>query len=301
MLYLDDIQHTHPELLQKFISLCDGQRRVEGVWKGRTRTYDMRGKKFCVVMAGNPYTESGETFRIPDMLANRADIYNLGDVLHGKDQLFALSYLENSLTSNQALAALATREQQDVYKLVRMAQGEQIATTELSHDYSALELADITNVLRHLLRCQRVLLAVNQQYIESAAQDDKFRTEPPFKLQGSYRNMNKLAEKLVPAMTDDEVDALIDDHYMGEAQTLTSEAEQNLLKLAQMRGRLGEAEAARWREICDEFVRQRRMGGGDDDPVTRVTGTLSGLAAELAGIRASIDAALASARRTPPK
>ena len=31
MLYLDDIQHTHPELLQKFISLCDAQRRIEGI------------------------------------------------------------------------------------------------------------------------------------------------------------------------------------------------------------------------------------------------------------------------------
>lgn len=81
MLYVDDIQHTHPEFLQKFISLCDGTRRIEGVWKGKTRTYDMRGKKFCVVMAGNPYTESGELFKIPDMLANRADIYNLGEVL----------------------------------------------------------------------------------------------------------------------------------------------------------------------------------------------------------------------------
>ena len=48
MLYLDDIQHTSPELLQKFISLCDGQRRIEGVWKGRTRTYDLRGKRFAV-------------------------------------------------------------------------------------------------------------------------------------------------------------------------------------------------------------------------------------------------------------
>lgn len=44
MLYVDDIQHTHPEFLQKFISLCDGTRRIEGVWKGKTRTYDMRGK-----------------------------------------------------------------------------------------------------------------------------------------------------------------------------------------------------------------------------------------------------------------
>jgi len=64
MLYLDDIQHTHPEFLQKYISLCDGTRRIEGVWRGETKTYDMRGKKFCVVMAGNPYTESGEVFKV---------------------------------------------------------------------------------------------------------------------------------------------------------------------------------------------------------------------------------------------
>ena len=63
---------------------------IEGVWRGRTRTYDLRGKKFCVVMAGNPYTESGEKFTIPDMLANRADTYNLGDILGGKEEQFAL-------------------------------------------------------------------------------------------------------------------------------------------------------------------------------------------------------------------
>ena len=85
LLYLDDIQHTSPELLQKFISLCDAQRRMEGVWDGRTRTYDLRGKRFAVCMAGNPYTESGQRFRIPDMLANRADVWNLGDVLSGRE------------------------------------------------------------------------------------------------------------------------------------------------------------------------------------------------------------------------
>ncbi len=286
MLYLDDIQHTHPELLQKFISLCDAQRRIEGVWKGRTRTYDMRGKKFCVVMAGNPYTESGDKFQIPDMLSNRADVYNLGDILHGKDELFALSYIENALTSNQVLAPLATREQADVYKLIRMAQGEQIPTTELAHGYSAVELQEVLAVLRHMFRCQQVLLSVNQQYIISAAQDDAFRTEPPFKLQGSYRNMNKLAEKVVSAMTEDEVASLIDDHYLGEAQTLTTEAEQNLLKLAELRGRMTDEQRARWDEIKGEFRRQKRMGGAEDDPVVRVTGTLSGLGEQLEGIRA---------------
>ena len=81
MIYVDDIQHCNPEFLQKFISLCDAQRKIEGIYKGRSKTYDFRGKKVCVVMAGNPYTESGDKFQIPDMLANRADIYNLGDIL----------------------------------------------------------------------------------------------------------------------------------------------------------------------------------------------------------------------------
>jgi len=92
MLYLDDIQHTHPEFLQKFISLSDGTRRVDGIWNGKTKTYDMRGKRFCIIMAGNPYTESGEVFQIPDMLANRADIYNLGDMLGDHEEAFSLSY-----------------------------------------------------------------------------------------------------------------------------------------------------------------------------------------------------------------
>jgi hypothetical protein len=81
MIYVDDIQHCNPEFLQKFISLCDATRRIEGVFGGRTRTYDLRGRKVAVVMAGNPYTESGEKFQIPDMLASRADTYNLGDVI----------------------------------------------------------------------------------------------------------------------------------------------------------------------------------------------------------------------------
>ncbi|MCP4444240.1 MAG: AAA domain-containing protein [Myxococcales bacterium] len=285
MLYLDDIQHTNPELLQKFISLCDAQRRIEGVWKGKTQTYDMRGKRFCVVMAGNPYTESGESFQIPDMLSNRADVYNLGDILEGQGDTFALSYIENSLTSNTTLAPLAAREQTDVYKLVRMARGEQIATSELDHGYSSSELDEILAVLRHISTCQDVLLKVNQGYILSAAQDDKFRTEPPFKLQGSYRNMNKLAEKVVSAMTPEEVKSLIADHYLGEAQTLTTEAEQNLLKLGEIMGTLDESQSSRWETIKREYQRIKSTGGGDDDPVTRVTGTLTGLTQQLQGIR----------------
>ncbi len=291
MLYLDDVQHLDPEFLQKFISLCDGQRRIEGVWRGRTRTYDLRGKKFCVVMAGNPYTETGAKFVIPDMLANRADTYNLGDILDGKDDVFALSYIENALTSNPVLAPLSTRSQGDVYKLIRMSRGEEVPTTDLKHGYSAVEIGEITAVLQRLSQIQSVVLKVNQQYIVSAATDDDFRTEPPFKLQGSYRNMNKMAEKVMAAMTPAEVESLIDDHYQGESQTLTSGAENNLLKLAELRGRLRPEQRARWDEVRRSFKRIQTMGGDADDPVARVTGTLGGLGEELGAIRAALTGA----------
>ncbi|MDP3500226.1 MAG: DNA repair ATPase [Myxococcales bacterium] len=294
MLYLDDIQHTNPELLQKFISLCDAQRKIEGVWNGVTRTYDLRGKRFCVVMAGNPYTESGEVFKIPDMLANRADTYNLGDILSGKDDLFALSYLENALTANTVTAPLTTRPPADIPRLLKMAQGQSVATTELEHGYSGAELNEIIEVLKRLFFAQRVLLRVNQQYIASASQDDRFRTEPPFKLQGSYRNMNKLAEKIVAVMTDPELETLIDSHYAGESQTLTTSAEQNLLKLAELRGRQTADQKARWDEIKRGFKRVQTQGGKDDDPVVRVTGTLAALGEELSRIR---EAAAEVARR----
>jgi hypothetical protein len=284
MLYLDDIQHTSSELLQKFISLCDAQRKIEGVWKGRPRTYDLRGKKFCVVMAGNPYTETGARFQIPDMLANRADTYNLGDILGGAEQLFAESYVENALTSNSALAPLATREPADVGKLVRMARGEEVALTDLAHGYSAAEVDEVVSVLKRLSKVQRLLLDVNKQYIASASQSDAFRTEPPFKLQGSYRNMNKLAEKVVAAMNDDELERLVDDHYASESQTLTTGAEQNLLKLAELRGRMTDAQKARWKDIKDSYARTQRAGGKSDDPASRVTGAISGLDERLSRI-----------------
>ncbi|MFT4705709.1 MAG: MoxR-like ATPase, partial [Bradymonadia bacterium] len=277
MLYVDDIQHTNPEFLQKFISLCDATRRIEGVWEGRTRTYDMRGKKFCVVMAGNPYTESGDRFEIPDMLANRADIYNLGDVLTGRDDVFASSYIENALTSSGVLAPIAARGLDDIYTLMKVAEGHEEAANELQHALSAVEVDEAVRVIRHAMQAREVLLRVNAEYIRSAAQADDYRMEPPFKLQGSYRNMNKIVEKIVPAMNPVELQALIDDHYVGEAQTLTVGAEQNLLKLAELRDRSSDVQAKRWADIKREYTRRKQLIGDDDDPVARVTSVLSGL------------------------
>jgi len=274
MLYLDDIQHTNPEFLQKFIALADGTRRIEGVWNGEPKSHDLRGKRFAIVMAGNPYTESGDVFKIPDMLANRADIHNLGDVLAGREALFALSYIENSLTANPVLLPLASREPKDVQLLVRLAEGQEVASSEFSHGYSGVELEELKALLQRLFRARDLLLKVNQAYIESAAQHDAYRTEPPFKLQGSYRNMTKLAARITPLMRDDEIDALLRDHYRGEAQTLTTGAEENLLRLAQLLGTPTPEEAERWQAICGEFVRRRKLGGDEADGSTRIASTL---------------------------
>ena len=277
MLYIDDIQHTNPEFLQKFISLCDGSRRIEGVWQNKTKTYDLRGKKFCVIMAGNPYTESGEVFKIPDMLANRADIYNLGEVLGGMDEVFASSYIENCLTSNNVLSPLALRKLSDLYHLIDHAQGKPLNTNELSYAYSQAEIGEIVAVLKHLLKIREVVFKVNQQYIISAAQSDKYRTEPPFKLQGSYRNMNKLAEKISAVMNDQEINQVIEDHYLGEAQLLTTGAEENLLKLAEIRGVLSDEQKTRWHQIKQDFMRNKALGGDDGDTGSRIVTQLADL------------------------
>lgn len=289
LLYVDDIQHTHPEFLQKFISLCDAQRKIEGVWRGETKTYDLRGKRFCVCMAGNPYTESGEQFKIPDMLANRADVYNLGEVLSGKDDLFDLSYIENSLTSNPITAPLLTRDPGDIPRLLA---GK---TDDLSYPYSAVELGEIVAVLQRLSKVQKLLARVNREYVRSAAQQHAYRTEPPFRLQGSYRNMNKLAEKIVAAMNDDELERLIDDHYAGEAQTLTTGAEENLLKLAEIRGRMTPAQRQRWEEIKTTFQRQLRVGGTESDPAARALAELSVLSDRVTEVARAISSAVAPA------
>jgi len=61
-------------------------------------------------------------------------------------------------------------------------------------------------------------------------------------------------------MNDAELDALIDDHYRAEAQTLASAAEANLLKLAELRGTLTPAQAARWEDVKAACARSAPTG-----------------------------------------
>jgi len=285
MIYVDDIQHTNPEFLQKFISLCDAQRRIEGVYRGRARTYDLRGKRACVVMAGNPYTESGKRFRIPDMLANRADTYNIGDIVGDNYDQFVLSYVENCLTSNPVLETLSRRSQRDAFTVLRIAETGQREGLDFEGNYTAEEIQEYVATMKKLLVVRDVVLKVNREYIRSAGQADEYRTEPPFLLQGSYRNMNRIAERVLPVMNDAELWTLIYSTYEQDAQMLTSGAESNLLKFRELTGRLDEEQARRWDQIKKTFSRNLLLGGESDDKITKIVRQMNAFTAGLDSIK----------------
>lgn len=133
-------------------------------------------------------------------------------------------------------------------------------TLEATH--TPEEINEYVAVLQKLLTLRSEVARVNEEYIRSAAQANDYRTEPPFKLQGSYRNMSKLAEKVLPILNEAEIQALLATHYTSEAQTLTSGTEANLLKLREILGWLTPAEATRWEDIKATFRRNLRTSSG---------------------------------------
>ena len=293
MIYLDDIQHSNPELLQKFISLCDGQRKIEGVYKGQPKTYDLRGRKVVVCMAGNPYTETGDKFQIPDMLANRADTYNLGDIVGDTDYAFNTSYIENSLTSNPILSKLNSRSQQDIYGLLRIAETDSRDGIELEGNYSAQEMEELIKVFKKMIVVRDIISKVNAEYIRSAAIAEEYRTEPSFKMQGSYRNMNKIAEKVLPVMNDDELQTLILSHYENESQTLTDGAEFNMLRFREMFGVVTGVEVERLISIRKTFAKNLLFKEMDaDDPMSQVIVQMGQFTEGLDKIRDSISSGM---------
>ena len=294
MLYLDDIQHMNPEFLQKFISLCDATRKIEGVRKGVTRTYDLRGRRVAVVMAGNPYTETGERFEVPDMLANRADVYNLGEIIGNSAEAFEMSYLENCLTSNPTLSPLTTCPPADARAIIQAAAIDSLENISLESNLSSDQVREMYEVTRKLLKVRDIILRVNRSYIRSAAQADAYRTEPPFKLQGSYRNMNRIAEKVASVMNDAELQSLIVSTYQQDAQTLTTDNEANVLKFKELMGILSPEEKERWEAIKYAFVDSIRMAGLDsDDQAGQLMRQLASMRDGLESIRQVISKAIA--------
>lgn len=285
MLYLDDIQHCSSEFLQKFISLADGQRKMDGIFEGESKTYDLRGKRFCIIMAGNPYTETGEKFQIPDMLANRADTYNLGDVIGNTENLFKLSLLENAIAENSYLQRLSSKSLDDFYKLIQHIETRSEEALDLEGNFSTQELEEFVAVIKKAMMVRDIVLKVNQNYILSASMDNAYRVEPAFKLQGSYRDMNKMISKIVPLMNEVEIDELILTHYENESQTLTSDTEANLLKLKEITGKLNLEEKERWETIKEIFTKQNKLGvAGKDNQVGQILNQLMDFNHNLEGI-----------------
>lgn len=274
LVVVDDIQHTSPEFLQKFIPLCDATRRIEGVVDGVARTFSLSGKRFVIAMAGNPYTSSGEMFRIPDMLANRSDVHNLGEMAASAADAFAQSYIENACGVNEVLAPVLGRSRRDVERLLGAATGAPLRSDELEHTYAASELTRITATLGHLVRVRSTLLLVNAAYIRSATMDDAMRGEPAFLLQGSYRNMARIAQRVLPAMTAAEVDGLVADHYQIESQTLAAAAGWNLAKLGDVLGTATPAELAELGVLRDRWKEANVHG----DPMAVIANALTDIA-----------------------
>jgi hypothetical protein len=288
MLYLDDIQHCNPEFLQKFISLADGQRKIEGIYNGESKTYDLRSKRFCLVMAGNPYTENGEKFKIPDMLANRSDTYNLGEISGSKTTLFDLSLIENALMSNEYLTRLTHPGMENLYELYDCVMNDN-PVDNLKGNFSSNEIADFRAVLHNTIMVRNMVLKVNKEYIASAAMSDDYRNEPPFKLQGSYRNMNKLIAQIQPILKTNEVIQIVLNHYQNESQTLTTGAESNMLKLKELIGAISEEEMERWEEIKKTFVKNKTLKGlGENDRMSQIVALLAQFGDGLEGIKEAL-------------
>jgi len=295
MLYLDDIQHCNPEFLQKFISLADGTRKIEGVYNGKPKTYDLRSKKFCVIMAGNPYTESGDKFQIPDMLANRADIYNLGDIIGDTADLFKLSLIENALTANPILHQLSSTHFEDIYQLIEVVESGNQDAIDLKGNHSKQDVQEYLAVLDKVVTIRNTVLKVNETYIKSAAMDDSYRTEPSFKLQGSYRDMSKLVAKVVPIMNNNELQTLLLSHYENESQTLTSAAEANLLKYKTLTNTINATELERWETIKTTFVKNNKLKGfGNQNEMTQVLAQMMQFSEHLKGIQEVLKLGLGS-------
>ncbi|WP_231737917.1 hypothetical protein [Myroides odoratus] len=119
--------------------------------------------------------------------------------------------------------------------------------------------------------------------------DNAYRTEPAFKLQGSYRDMNKMISKIIPLMNEKEIEELILTHYENESQTLTSDTEANLLKLKELANQLSATERERWENIKTIFIKQNKLSlAGPDNQAAQVVDQLMDFNQNLASIAQAI-------------
>ena len=85
-------------------------------------------------------------------------------------------------------------------------------------------------------------------------------------------------------MNEAELQTLMRSHYENEAQTLTTGAEANLLKLKEMRGLLTEADQQRWADIKAIFLKQQRAKGYGENGMAQAVETMEDISGSLRGI-----------------
>jgi hypothetical protein len=97
-------------------------------------------------------------------------------------------------------------------------------------------------------------------------------------------------------MNQEELMQLIEDHYQGESQLLTNGTEENLLKLAELRGNMSEQQKVRWAQIKDDFLRSKAMGGEDADGSVKIANQMINLVEQIKTIKSSVEGSAVAAR-----
>ena len=106
MLYLDDIQHTSSELLQKFISLCDGAAQGRGRVEGPHAHVRPARQEVLRRHGGQPVHGDGRRASRSRTCSRTAPTRTTSATSSAaSEDLFASSYLENALTSNSVARA----------------------------------------------------------------------------------------------------------------------------------------------------------------------------------------------------
>jgi hypothetical protein len=119
---------------------------------------------------------------------------------------------------------------------------------------------------------------VNSAYLASATMTDQMRGEPSFLLQGSYRNMARIAQRILPAMTTAEVDAAVRDHYRQESQTLAAAAAWNQARLPGVLGNDTPQDLALVTDLRDRWA-EANVGA---DPMSVIAAALRDISNSLA-------------------
>lgn len=194
--------------------------------------------------------------------------------------------IDLSLTSNPLLKQLASKSYDDLYPLIEMASSGKRDGFDLKGNHSKQDIESYLAILDKVIKVRNVVLQANSAYIASAAMEDAYRVEPPFRLQGSYRDMNKLVSKIVPMMNDAEIEVLLLSHYQNETQTLTNAAEANFLKFKEMTKMLSEDEASRWEDIKTTFVKNNKLKAfGDSNNMAQVLSQMTEFTNHIEGIK----------------